>query len=343
LNRTFPGKQTFVLDFFNDPKDVLEAFLPYYTKAELEGVSDAQVVYDLQTALDQEQIYHWNEVESFATAFYDTRAAASKLTYYCQPAKERFTKRYKNLLDEKQSARDARKRAENDGDKVGLTNAEKTLKDIGEGLDQLDLFKKNLTSFVRAYEFLSQIISYEDRELEQFCVFAKHLSPLLRIDRLDDDEIDVSELALTHYRLTKRNEQQLKLSEESEEYALKPLSDVGSGKAHDPEKKRLSEIIDTLNDLFGSEVNDEDQLHFAQGVADRIRRDDSVMAQVNSHSPEQVMHGLFPKRVSDMVLDAMTDHEKLSMEVLGDEQTQRGFALLILRMLAGSKTVPREL
>ena len=342
LNRTFPGKQTFVLDFFNDPQEVLEAFLPYYTKAELEGVSDAQVVYDLQTVLDQEQIYHWNEVESFATAFYDTRAAASKLTYYCQPAKERFTKRYKNLLEEKQSARAARKRAESDGDKVGLTNAEKTLKDIGEGLDQLDLFKKNLTSFVRAYEFLSQIVSYEDRELEQFCVFAKHLSPLLRIDRLDDDEIDVSELALTHYRLTKRNEQQLKLSEESEEYALKPLSDVGSGKAHDPEKKRLSEIIDTLNDLFGSEVNDEDQLHFAQGVADRIRRDDSVMAQVNSHPPEQVMHGLFPKRVSDMVLDAMTDHEKLSMEVLGDEQTQRGFALLILRMLAGSKTVSQK-
>src|SRR5690625_1569927 len=35
LNRTFPGKETFVLDFFNDPKDILEAFEPYYGKAEL--------------------------------------------------------------------------------------------------------------------------------------------------------------------------------------------------------------------------------------------------------------------------------------------------------------------
>jgi len=52
----------------------------------------------------------------------------------------------------------------------------------------LDLFKKNLTSFVRAYEFLPQIVSYEDRELEQFCVFAKHLSTLLRIDRLGDEQ-----------------------------------------------------------------------------------------------------------------------------------------------------------
>jgi type I restriction enzyme R subunit len=58
---------------------------------------------------------------------------------------------------------------------------------------------------------------------------------------------------------------------------------VGPGKSHNPEKKRLSEIIDTLNNLFGSEVNDENQLHFAQGVADRVHQDDSVMAQVNSH------------------------------------------------------------
>ena len=58
---------------------------------------------------------------------------------------------------------------------------------------------------------------------------------------------------------------------------------MGSGKSHNPEKKRISEIIDTLNNLFGSEVSDENQLHFAQGVADRVHQDDSVMAQVNSH------------------------------------------------------------
>ena len=38
LNRTYPGKKesgTFVLDFYNNPQDVLEAFLPYYKTAEL--------------------------------------------------------------------------------------------------------------------------------------------------------------------------------------------------------------------------------------------------------------------------------------------------------------------
>lgn len=73
-------------------------------------------------------------------------------------------------------------------------------------------------------------------------------------------------------------------------------------------------------------------------IANRISRQEDVMAQVNNHSIEQVMHGLFPKRVLDTVLDAMTDHEKLSPEVLDNETKSRPFALVILKMLttAGS-------
>lgn len=333
LNRLFPGKETFILDFVNDTQDVLDSFLPYYNKAELTGVSDAQVVYDLQDALDKEQVYQWNEVEAFALAFFDPKADSSKLSYYCQPARERFNKRYKLLRDERNDARHARKQAEADGNTLGVKHADSTLKEIGEALDALDLFKKNLGSFVRAYEFLSQIIFFEDAELEQLCVFAKHLLPLLRQEALEDDDIDISELALSHYRITKRKEHELRLAQDDAEYGLDPITELGSGKAHDPEKKRLSEIIEALNDIFGAEVSDEDQLHFANGIAERVRRDDAVMAQVNSHSSEQVMHGLFPKRLTDLVLDSMADHEKLSMGILENEDNQNAFAKLILRLL----------
>jgi type I restriction enzyme R subunit len=273
-------------------------------------------------------------VEAFAQAFFDPKAQASKLSYYCHPARERFTKRYKLLRDERASARAARAQAEADGNTVGLKQAETLLGEIGKGLDQLDLFRKNLTGFVRSYEFLSQIVSFEDAELEQLCVFARTLVPLLRQESLDDDDIDISEVELTHYRLTKRKEHELRLADEDDPEGLDPITGVGTGKPHDPEKKRLSEIIETLNDLFGAEVSDEDQLHFANGIADRVRRDEAVMAQVDSHSTEQVMHGLFPKRLTDLVLDSMTDHEKLSMEILESDVSQRKFALLILRLLS---------
>jgi len=337
LNRLFPGKETFILDFVNDAQEVLDSFLPYYNKAELAGVSDAQVVYDLQDALDAEQIYHWGEVEAFAQAFFDPKAQSSTLSYYCQPARERFNKRYKLLRNERSGIRASRKQAEAEGNTLGIKQADATLKEIGEGLNQLDLFKKNLTSFVRAYEFLSQIVFFEDPELEQLCVFAKHLAPLLRLEVLDEDEVDISELELTHYRITKRKEHDLRLNDDAGEYNLDPMTQVGSGKAHDPEIKRLSEIIEKLNDIFGAEVSDEDQLHFANGIADRVRRDEVVMAQVNNHSTEQVMHGLFPKKLTDLVLDSMTDHEKLSMEVLENENSRKAFAMLILSLLTNKK------
>jgi len=334
VNRIFPGKETFILDFFNDADIILESFRDYYTTAELSGVSDAQVVFDLQETLDEEGLYHWEEVESLAQAFFDPKAQASKLSYYCYPARERFTKRYKLVRDERTSARTALEQAKADRNTMGMKQTEVLLKEIGEGLDQLDLFRKNLTSFVRTYEFLSQIVSFEDIELEQLCVFARTLAPLLRHESLDDDDIDISEVELTHYRVTKRKEHELRLADEEDPDGLDPITGVGTGKPHDPEKKRLSEIIETLNDLFGAEVSDEDQLHFATGIADRVRRDEAVMAQVESHSTEQVMHGLFPKRLTDLVLDSMTDHEKLSMEILESDESQRQFALLILRLLS---------
>jgi|AntDeeMinimDraft_4_1070355.scaffolds.fasta_scaffold00875_3 type I restriction enzyme R subunit len=343
LNRLFPGKQTFILDFFNDAEDILEAFMPYYRKAELADVSDPQVVYDLKDTLDESGIYHWLEVEMFATAFFDAKAPASRLSYHCQPAQERFKTRYGAILDQLNAWQEERQRTEQQGDEKGVKRAEQELKDAGKTRDELDLFRKNLQSFVRTYEFLSQIIAFDDTELEQLCVFAKHLHPLLRTDRLmEDDPIDLSELALDSYRLTKRAEQRLSLEEGSGDYGLKPISEVGSGKPHDPEKQHLDEVIERLNEVYGADVSDADKLHFANGIAERIERDEAVMAQVNNHSAEQVMHGLLPKKITEVVLDSLSDHEKLSMPLLENEETGRQFALLILKLLAGRSSARAE-
>ncbi|WP_205742671.1 hypothetical protein [Onishia niordana] len=146
---------------------------------------------------------------------------------------------------------------------------------------------------------------------------------------------EASELDLTYYHLTKREEKLLRLEEAEGDYGLTPVSEVGSGKPRDPEKQRLAEIINRYNDLYGAEISDDDKLHFASGIADRIERDAAVMTQVRNYSEDQVMHGLFPKKVTDAVLDALSGHEKLSVQLLEDEDAGRQFALLILKLLAG--------
>ncbi|WP_191236789.1 hypothetical protein [Cobetia marina] len=144
----------------------------------------------------------------------------------------------------------------------------------------------------------------------------------------------VSWLELPHYRLIEREEERLLLEVAGEGYSLTSVNDVRSGKPHDAEKQRLAEIIDRLNDRYGDEVSD-DKLHFASGIVDRIELDAAVMAQVRNHSGDQVMHGLFPKKVTDAMLDALSDHEKIRMPLLEDEETGRQFALVIQKLLAG--------
>lgn len=75
---------------------------------------------------------------------------------------------------------------------------------------------------------------------------------------------DVSELELPHYRLTKREAKRLRLEMAGKDYGLTSVSDVRSGKPHDPEKQRLAEIIDRHNDLNG--VKASDKLRFSNCV-----------------------------------------------------------------------------
>ncbi|SEP19526.1 type I restriction endonuclease subunit R [Aquisalimonas asiatica] len=333
LNRVFPGKETFILDFVNDAADVQAAFEPYYQQTELANVSDAQVVYDLFDKLNEAGIYTWSEVEEFARTFFDPKAKSARLTNACQPAKDRFKARYNDAQKQMQEAQRQALEAERKGDERGRKRAEHDLKQAGEQRDTLDTFRKDLQSFVRAYEFLSQIVFYDDRDLEQLCVFARSLHPLLRIERLDD-EIDVSELELTHYRLTKQAENRLELGEAPGEYTLKPVSDVGSGKAHDPETRRLSEIIESLNEIFGSDIREDDQLHYAKGLAGRLEREESVMTQVLNNDPNQIMRGsLFSQRLQDLVLDDMNEHRDMAEKAMETRENELKLAHLVLRLL----------
>ncbi|OQQ10488.1 hypothetical protein BK411_01745 [Vibrio splendidus] len=53
--------------------------------------------------------------------------------------------------------------------------AENSVKHAKEARDILEVFKKDLISFYRYYEFTSQIVNFEDYELEKLSIFAKHL------------------------------------------------------------------------------------------------------------------------------------------------------------------------
>ena len=240
LNRNAPGKDApFVLDFVNDAENIYRAFKPYYDTTELLARSDPAKLEALKHELDQAQVYHWSEVEAFARIF------------YVAPEKQR-TADHARLAQQLQPARD---------------------RFVALEPDEQEAFRDHLAAFVKSYAFLSQIIPYGDPDLEQLSSFGRLLLPYLQPERDDAAVRLTDEVELEYYRLERAFTGAIHLREGESGYVVSP-TDVGTGR---PEEERapLSEIIELLNEKFGTHFTDEDRL-FWQQVKERAVRDERV-------------------------------------------------------------------
>ncbi|WP_421910451.1 type I restriction endonuclease subunit R [Marinobacter sp.] len=333
LNRIYPGKEsTYVLDFVNDPTDVLKEFQKYYETAEIDQTSDPNLVYDLFHKLCDNSIIYLNEVIAFSDAYFDPKRGGAALTNYIKPSVDRFKLRYKHAAETLKEARTQLKNINRTGSDTEKANAERYVKEAEENRSSLDLFKKDLQSYVRFYEFISQIVPFESQELEQMNVFCRHLLPMLRQEVIEEDEIDLSAIALSHYNLKYKRTQDLKLREDEGEY-LKGITGIGTAKPKEPEKDLLSQILDTMNELFGSETTEGDRLDFVQGLTTKLTENLSVMDQIRHNSDAAVMNGDFPKAMDDAVIERMGTQQGLSTEYLSKPEVARQLQAWMLQLL----------
>jgi len=337
LNRDYPGKKesgTFILDFYNNPEDVLNAFLPYYKTAELADVSDPDLVHELFEKLKIQEIYLWTEVEQFYKAFLSPNKSAAAISNICKPAVERWQKRYKTANAHFIKAKEMFERTRKSStDTVLITNAENEVKNCKKDLDALLMFKKDLGSFTRFYEFMSQIIDYDKKELDELSLYARHLRPLLHEDADDEEDIDLSSVVLTHYRLSKIREQNLVLHDKEGEYKINPGSDVGTGKARDKEELFLSAIIERLNEIFNTDgLTSKDMLNYAYTLLDKIKENKRVIAQFENNSPEQAILGDYPIAFDNAVMESGAAHENQMLQCLSDPKVSEGIKQIVFEM-----------
>ena len=283
LNRVSPGKEApFVLDFVNDPDDIRDAFAPYYDRTELLAASDPYQLEQLKHQLDAMQVYYRSEVEAFAKVFYLPLARQ-------QP-----------------------------GDHARIEACLQPTRDRFRGLEEDDqtAFRDRLSAFVNLYAFLSQIIPYGDSELEPLSSFGRLLLPYLLPPREEAVHLG-DEVSLEYYRLARVSSGAI-LLEEPEPYVLSP-SAVGTGNPED-EKAPLSEIIERLNERFGTEFTDEDRLFFEQ-VRERALRDEDVrnIAVVNPF--DKFSLGI-RERLGQLMVERMGENDALVTRYLNDLEFQ---------------------
>lgn len=337
LNRTYPSKAetgTFVLDFFNEPQDILDAFQPYYQTAELADVSDPNLIFELYEKLRGAGIFQWHEVEQFCSAFFVKSKSNAAISNICKPAKERWSRRYQSAIAAYKQAKEMFERTKRTQDAVLIANAENSFKDCKQEKDALEIFKKDLGTFVRFYEFMSQIVDYDDKDLEKLSLYARNLRPMLREAETDEEDIDLSNVVLSHYRLSKIRQQDIQLQENAQDYDLEPGDALGTAKAKDKKEEFLSEIVAKLNELFiTDELTDSDMVSYAYTVRDKVRENTLVMHQLANNSPEQAMLGDFPKALDDAILSSGEAHQNQMLQLLSDPKRTETFAKIIFNLL----------
>jgi type I restriction enzyme, R subunit len=283
LNRTHPGKEdTFILDFTNDREEIIKSFQPYYELTTMPETTDPNHLYDLKGRMDSANVYYQSEVDGFAKIFYRPGNTSlrdqGKLYGYIDPAIDRF-----KAIDSEETK---------------------------------DEFKKSMTSFVRLYSFLSQILPFQDVDLEKLYTYGRFLlSKLPKSDYTDRLKLD-NEVALEYYRLQKVAEGDLVLQLQGE-FGLKPTTEAGIGRPKD-EKERLSNIINLLNNKYGTEFTDADKLYFEQ-IEQALFENDELKVRAQNNPIENFKYA-FEEVFIQTLIDRMKENEEIFDKLMGNNE-----------------------
>ncbi len=280
LNRTCPGKEdTFVLDFANDRQTIIDSFQPYYEMTTMTETADPNHLYSIKGKTDAAQVYYQSEVDAFSKIFYKPGSASmrdqGKLYAFIDPAVDR----YKGLAEEPQ-----------------------------------DEFKKALTSFVRLYSFLSQIMPFQDVELEKLYSYGRFLlTKLPKVDYTERLKLD-NEVALEYYRLQKIAEGDLLLQVQGE-YGLDPVTEAGINRPKD-EKDKLSNIINILNDKYGTDFTDADHLYFEQ-IEQALYENEELKIRAKNNPIENFKYA-FDEVFIQTLIDRMDANQEIFDKIMVD-------------------------
>jgi type I restriction enzyme R subunit len=279
LNRIFPGKSdTFVLDFRNDTDDIVKAFEPYYGRT-VAPPTDPNLLWDTRSQLDQYDVLRTEEID--ATVELLLTIVDWKKHGGVYAAMDPALERFKEMSEE---------------DRLG--------------------FKDALDKFVRTYSFLSQVVSFGDSKLERDYVYCRALASRVR-DQSTIERLDLgTEVELTHLRSEMTFVGSLAL--ESDTGEVTAIFGEGRGRQQELELEPLSQIVDELNERFGLNLNEQDQLLFDQFEETWVA-DPEVSAQAQNNTYDN-FRLVFDRMFMGTVIGRMDDNEAIYKRILDDPE-----------------------
>lgn len=286
LNRTHPLKDdTFVLDFVNDPDEIRESFKVYYDGATIGEEVEPERLYEIKSELDESGIYHQVEVDEFCSIFFAPRKSQSVNDH----------RQINALLDQ-------------------AVQRFKLLQDKEE--DEAELLRGKFTAFRNLYAFLSQVIPYQDSDLEKLFSYLKHLSLKLPKRKAGPNYQFDTEISLEYYRLQKISEGSISLADGYAEKLDGP-KELGSGALRE-DNIPLSRLVDVINERFGEDLNESDQLFFDQ-IAEAATQMEEIREAAEGN-PINKFQLVFGQILESLFIDRMELNEDLFARYMNDPE-----------------------
>lgn len=282
LNRTCEGKEdNFILDFVNDTEEILSSFQSFY---EVTGIGDRtqpRLLYEQLAKIMNKKIIYEEDIDRLSSIYFQTKYVLSRIDH----AKI-------NAIIDPTIRRFSDLKAEEKPD-----------------------FKKTLIAFKNLYAFMSQIIPFQDQDLEKLYVFVRFLIPKLQIEHDPFPKFD-DEVAFKYYRLEKIHDGTIEL-EKNSDIAIDGPSETGSGKSN-KNLVELSVLINLLNEKFGTQFKPGDQLFF-----DSIREDalsnEKVVKAANANSLDN-FEFMFKKELERIFYERMEQNEEITLRFMSEEK-----------------------
>ncbi len=306
LNRIYPGKdKTLVLDFVNEIECIREDFQDYYETTILSEGTDPNKLYDLLDALADFELYAPEQVAEIAELFLRKGEKAAKLQPLLRAVVDRFS--YISTPEHRED------------------------------------FRSKLRNYVRLYAFLSQIITFRDADLERLYLFGRLLLKSLPVKEGRPSLHFAESVDLESYRIRQTHSGAINLDDENG--WLDPLSGLDGVLLDDPEKAALSQIIQELNDRFGTEFDEGDRVFFAELKA-RLSKNESLheSAKVNSRENVRLLHDALFMAVLQTMIDSNFDMFKRinDNEEFGQQVREAIFEQVYQDVLAKLASEPDE-
>ena len=278
LNRTCRGKiDTYVLDFVNTADEIKDAFQSFYTETSLEAEINVDLIYAAQKKLRDFKVYIDEDVELVTSIYLDpennkkNNSLQGKITNALLP----IANRYNNELDQQQRYE----------------------------------FRRQIRSFVKWYNYITQIVRMFDKELHKEYIFCSYLAHLLPGDAVEVWDLG-NKVALEYYKLEETFTGSIALEKDvagQYEPATMKKSSVQQEK-----KSRLEEVIEKFNEHYAGEITDGDRI-LAGILMDKMSKDDVLRKSAQQDGEQIFTNSVFSKAYDKT---AMASYKE-SREVFG--------------------------